>query len=390
MKPKNMTFVNSLAQLEEICRIFEKSEWLALDTEFLRETTYYSKFCLLQIANSDHIACIDPLALKTLEPLRKLLFNPKVTKIFHAGRQDLEIFYNIFEAVPSPIFDTQIAAPLLGFGDQIGYAALVSEIIGVHLEKAHSRTDWTVRPLSDEQLKYACDDVVYLAEIYRKILERLLELGRLDWLQEDFEAQINPNLYNNRPDQAWKRIRGTNRLSDIQLTVLQVVAEWRETVAQQKNKPRNWIFRDDFIIDLAKLRPECMDALTKIRGLSDRAQKDYGKHLCSLVQKAKTIPLATNGRGKKLPKKALEQDAILDLLTAVVRLRAAENSLSPSVLASKKDLEQLLVDPKNTKILHGWRKNLIGDDLLETLAGKRTISVTNGAIRIDNCNGLQT
>ena len=390
MNRNNMAFVNSLAQLEEVCRIFETSEWLALDTEFLRETTYYPKFCLLQIASSDHIACIDPLTLKTLEPLRKLLFNPKITKVFHAGRQDLEIFYTLFETVPSPIFDTQIAAPLLGFGDQIGYAALVSEVIGVHLQKAHSRTDWTVRPLSDEQLKYACDDVVYLAEIYRKILERLVELGRVNWLQEDFEGQTNPDLYNNRPSQAWKRIRGTNRLRDIQLTVLQVVAEWRETVAQQRNKPRNWIIRDDLIIDLAKLQPDCMDRLTQIRGLSDRAQKDYGKHLCSLVQKAKTIPLATNGKGKKLPKKTLEQDAILDLLTAVVRSRAAENSLSPSVLASKKDLEQLLVDPKNTKILHGWRKNLIGDELLETLAGKRTISIANGVIRIGTCNGLRT
>ena len=294
-----MTFVNSLAQLEEVCRIFETSEWLALDTEFLRETTYYPKFCLLQIFGSDHIACIDPLALTTLELLRRLLFNPKITKVFHAGRQDLEIFYNIFEAVPSPIFDTQIAAPLLGFGDQIGYAALVSEVIGVHLEKAHSRTDWTVRPLSDEQLKYACDDVVYLAQIYRKILDRLVKHERLDWLQEDFEALINPNLYNNQPKLAWQRIRGINRLSDIQLTVLQVVAEWRETVAQQKNKPRNWIFRDDFIIDLAKLRPECMDALTQIRGLSDRSQKAYGNILCALVQKAKTTPLVTNGKGEK-------------------------------------------------------------------------------------------
>ena len=269
----------------------------------MRETTYYPKFCLLQIAASDHIACIDPLALKTLEPLRKLLFNPKITKVFHAGRQDLEIFYNIFESVPSPIFDTQIAAPLLGFGDQIGYASLVSELIGVHLDKAHSRTDWTVRPLSDEQLKYACDDVVYLAKIYRKILDRLVELGRLDWLQEDFKGQINPDLYNNRPDQAWQRIRGANRLNNTQLTVLQVVAEWRETIAQQKNRPRNWIFRDDFIIDLAKLQPECMDALTSIRGLSDRARKDYGKHLCSPCTKSQNNPTRGEWEGEKTSQK---------------------------------------------------------------------------------------
>jgi len=384
MKPNNMTFVNSLAQLEEVCRIFESSEWLALDTEFLRETTYYPKFCLLQIASSDHIACIDPLALTTLEPLRKLLFHPTITKIFHSGRQDLEIFYNIFGAVPNPIFDTQVAAPLLGFGDQIGYAALVSQIMGIHLEKAHSRTDWTVRPLSDEQLKYACDDVVYLAEIYRKILKRLVDLKRLDWLQEDFEALTNPGLYNNQPKQAWQRIRGTNKLTSIQLTVLQVVAEWRETVAQQKDKPRNWIFRDDFIIDLARLRPECMKTLANIRGLPNRARKDYGENLCALVKKAKTILPVTDEIEKKPIKKTLEQEAILDLLASVVRLRAAENSLSPTVLASKKDLEQLLVNPTKAKILHGWRKNLIGDELMEVLAGERTLSISNGVIRIGN------
>lgn len=377
-----MIYIDSFTQLKKICGEFSTSRWLALDTEFFRETTYYPKFCLLQIADLDRVACIDPLSLDTLEPLQELLFTESITKVFHAARQDLEIFYQLFKAIPSPLFDTQIAAPLLGFSDQIGYAALVSGVMNVHLEKAHSRADWSRRPLSPEQLQYAFDDVLYLGQIYQKMRNQLHELGRLAWLQEDFEKLATTALYLNSPETAWQRIRGTIRLTASQLSVLQVLAEWREHTAQQQNKPRNWLLTNDVIIDLARLQPESIDTLKNFRGLSSRAQQNYGNQLCALIQKAKHNPPITNNTNK-LPNKTPEQDALLDVLMAVVRLRAAENSLNPTVIASRKDLERLLFDSANAKILHGWRKHLIGDELLAIARGKRSLTIVDGFIHID-------
>lgn len=379
-----MLYVDNLVLLEEICNEFSASKWLALDTEFLRETTYFPKFCLLQIGNSDRIACIDPLQLETLEPLRKLLFNCSIIKVFHSARQDLEIFYHLFGAIPAPLFDTQIAAPLLGFSDQIGYAELVSEVIGVQLEKAHSRANWSNRPLPREQLKYAFEDVFYLGHIYQKMLDRLTEFGRENWLQEDFESLTHSTLYSNSPKLAWQRIRGTSKLSTVQLTILQAIAEWREKIAQQRNKPRNWVLKNDVIVDLARLQPENLETLERIRGLSSRTLKQDGSVLCTLIYNAKQgPPIRDNGNAEGPVKKTPEQEALLDLLMAVVRLRGADNSLNPNVLGPRKDLERLLFDSENAKLLRGWRKNLIGEELLAIIEGKRSLTIVDGLIRIN-------
>lgn len=383
MDESNLTYIDNQADLERSCEQFAASEWLALDTEFLRESTYYPKFCLLQIADKEKSVFVDPLVLDTLDPLKELLFNENIVKVFHAARQDLEIFYNIFNAIPGPVFDTQIAAPLLGFGEQIGYAALVQEVKGTRLNKAHSRTDWSRRPLTKEQLRYAFDDVCYLGQVYEELHRQLNNLGRLDWLVEDFESLRNPMLYVNAPEQAWKRIRGTNRLNCSQLTTLQAVAQWREETAQQQNKPRTWLFRDDVAIDLARLQPESQEELSNMRGLQNRIQTRFGKKLCSLISEAKQNPLASsNGTRARMPKKTPEQEALLDMLMSVVRLRGAENSLNPTILASRKDLEQLISNSGNARPVNGWRKNLIGDELLAILAGRRNLTIVDGQLRI--------
>jgi ribonuclease D len=223
----NVQYIDTPSGLDAFCKQISTAEWIALDTEFLREKTYYPKLCLLQIATPDTVACIDPIALDDLSPVLDVIFDEGITKVMHSGRQDMEIFFNIHGKPPSPIFDTQIAALLLGYADQIGYANLVKEMLGIELDKLHTRADWSLRPLSADQLKYAADDVVYLAEIYRKMTAQLTEMGRLAWLAGDFERLTSPELYGNPPGQAWLKVKGGNRLKGASLSVLQALAEWR-------------------------------------------------------------------------------------------------------------------------------------------------------------------
>ncbi|MDD1624875.1 MAG: ribonuclease D, partial [Methylococcaceae bacterium] len=196
-------YINTPDQLAKLCEQIKKEPWLALDTEFLREKTYYPKFCLLQIATPEWVACIDPIALPNLDDLFEAIYNPAIVKVFHSCRQDLEIFYQSTGKLPAPIFDTQIAAPLLGFQDNPGYAMLVSSLLSINLNKAHTRADWSKRPLTEAQIEYAADDVIYLCQIYQIMVQKLAELGRIDWLKHDFAELANPAHYTVAPEKAW-------------------------------------------------------------------------------------------------------------------------------------------------------------------------------------------
>ncbi|MCK5356425.1 MAG: ribonuclease D, partial [Methyloprofundus sp.] len=204
-------YINTPELLSSFCQDIASVEWLALDTEFLRERTYFPKFCLLQIATPEMVACIDPLALESLQPLLDIIYDPAITKVFHSARQDLEIFYHLTGKVPTPVFDTQMAAPLLGFQEHPGYAMLVSSLLNINLSKIHTRTDWSLRPLSEGQIKYASDDVIYLVEIYQKMTAQLAELGRSDWLTEDFTQLVSLDLYRLSPKDTWLKIKGRNK-----------------------------------------------------------------------------------------------------------------------------------------------------------------------------------
>ncbi|WP_338040190.1 ribonuclease D [Methylocucumis oryzae] len=234
-------YVNTPEQLTQLCQQIRKVSWLALDTEFLREKTYYPKFCLLQLATPEWVACVDPIALPQLKPLFDELYNPAITKVFHSCRQDLEIFYQITGGLPTPVFDTQVAAPLLGFQDNPGYAMLVSSLLNVNLTKAHTRADWSKRPLTQAQIEYAADDVIYLCQIYQIVLQKLEELGRADWLKHDFAELSNPAHYQIQPEHAWLRIKGKNKLTGKQLSIIQSLAEWREATAQHEDKPKKLV-----------------------------------------------------------------------------------------------------------------------------------------------------
>jgi ribonuclease D len=376
----NALYIDSPAALDSFCKHLRECDWFALDTEFLREKTYYPKLCLLQIATRQEVACIDPLTLPDLAPLLEILVDPGITKVMHSCRQDMEIFYHLTGVPPAPVFDTQIAAPLLGYADQIGYANLVREVLGVSLEKLHTRADWSERPLTTDQLNYAADDVIYLVELYLKLHEALEQHGRLAWLEDEFRQLSSPALYEAPPQQAWLKVKGTNRLKGASLSILQALAAWREQRAQDKDLPRGWLMKDEVMIDLARHRPATLPALGAIRGLGERLISRNGQELLALIAQAaerRPEPLPdTSPRDRLDP----DQDALIDVMMAVVRISAEEHSLNPTMLATHKQLEALLLGDNQGGVMQGWRRKLIGERLQRLLAGELALTVHNGRL----------
>jgi ribonuclease D len=373
-------YIDTADALLAFCGQISASKWIALDTEFLREKTYYPKLCLLQIATPDVVACIDPIALDDLSPILEIIFDERITKVMHSGRQDMEIFFNLHGRPPSPLFDTQIAALMLGHADQIGYANLVKEMLGIELEKLHTRADWSLRPLSADQVKYAADDVVYLADIYQKMTVQLNETGRLEWLDGDFKRLASAELYGNPPELSWLKVKGGNRLKGASLSVLQALAKWRETTAQQKDRPKGWILRDDALVDIARHRPASQEALGKIRGLSEGLVRNSGKIVVALVNEAsgkQPTPFPDTGKRVKLTP---DQGALVDVMMALVRLSGEQNNLNPAVLVSRKQLEKLVQGETNIDVMQGWRKKLVGEQLGRFLKGELNLSVSNGKL----------
>lgn len=376
-------YIDTPAALSALCERFATAPWIAVDTEFLREKTYYPKLCLVQLAIPGAAACIDPLALDDLSPLLDLLFDDDIIKVMHSCRQDMEIIYHLSGRVPAPLFDTQVAAPLLGHPDQVGYGNLVKSVLDVTLDKLHTRDDWSLRPLTPEQIKYAADDVIYLVDIYQVLRDKLQACGRLDWLDEDFKRLTQAGLYESTPEQAWLKVKGANRLRGASLAVLQALAQWREQRSQQRDRPKGWILRDDAMVDIARHKPASLDALKRIRGLNERLLERSGGALVELVARAVVnTPLPLPDKGKRTPLSPA-QDAMLDVMMAVVRLSAAENDMNPTVLASRKQLEPLLLGDRDNSIVKGWRKPLVGDRLLALLGGSLKLGVQNGQLSLE-------
>ena len=378
-----LQYIDTPSQLAQLCEQIKKESWVALDTEFLREKTYYPKFCLLQIATPEWVACVDPIALPNLEILFDVLYDPAIVKVFHSCRQDLEIFFQSTGKLPSPIFDTQIAAPLLGFQDNPGYAMLVSSLLSINLNKAHTRADWSKRPLTEAELEYAADDVIYLCQIYQIMVKKLTDLGRINWLKHDFAELTNPELYKVDPDKAWFRIKGKNKLTGKQLSIIQTLAQWREKTAQAEDRPKSWLLRDELLFDLAKLQPESVQELANVRGINERSVNRYGRELCQLITAAKNRPPLPLNEKDRSAKKTQQEEAILDILTALVRIRAEENALNPSILATRKDLEELLFNVSDEgPLLHGWRYTMAGKELVGLLKGEFLLGIESDKLAI--------
>jgi len=349
------------AALADLCRALEGSAWIALDTEFLRERTYYARLCLIQIGVPGLVACIDPLALDQLEPLHALLENARQRKVLHAARQDLEVFNDLRGIVPAPLFDTQIAAAYLGYDDQIGYATLVTAVTGVTLDKTHTRTDWSKRPLSAAQHQYAEDDVRYLMPVYEALHERLAAAGRLAWVADDCARLTEPALYANNPAEAWRRLRGAAELPAANQQILRALAAFREQTAQARNLPRPWVLRDEVLFELARHAPQTHAELVSIRGLEDGARQRWSDGLLASVQEgqhAEPVPLWE----RQLPPTP-EQNALGKRLMETVRNVAREHELAPGVLATRRDIEKLVRGADPASVLRGWRAELLGAKL---------------------------
>jgi ribonuclease D len=377
---KDIQYIDSAPDLARYCGRLGVADWIALDTEFLREKTYYPKLCLLQIATPDSVACIDPLALDDLDPILDLIFDAGITKVMHSARQDMEIFYHLRGKAPAPVFDTQIAALLLGYPDQIGYGNLVREVLNVSLEKLHTRADWSVRPLTRDQIDYAADDVIYLVDVYRNLHDRLAERGRLEWLDEDFARLSSDALYCNPPEDAWLRIKGANRLKGAALAVLQALAGWRETLAQQRDRPRGWILRDEVMLEMARHRPVSVEQLGRIRGLQEAFIRHNGEQLIGLIAAAGSKPPAPLPDAGSRLQLTPAQDALVDVMSAVVRISGIEHALNPAVLATRKQLERLVSGDAEVEFMHGWRRKLVGERLQALLKGELSLSVQDGRL----------
>ena len=371
-------------QLDALCRTVEGSPWLALDTEFLREKTYFPQLCLLQLCNGQIAASIDPLRLPSLDPLMHLIYNPTITKVFHAARQDLEIFHHLQHQLPSPLFDTQLAASILGLGEQIGYGNLVLKLLKHELVKGHTRTDWSSRPLDQSQLRYALDDVIYLGEIYLVLKQQLAELGREEWLREDFELLASTSTYEVDPECAWQRIKGRQRLKGSQLAVLRALASWRENHALESDRPRRWILKDEVLLELARRRPTELRQLERIRGLEAGTVQRKGKTLLKLIAEAASLPPG-DWPMESAPPVRLDpnQEALTDLLMSGLRLIAEQCSITPATLASRRDLERLVAGERELNLLHGWRNALAGRSLLQILDGKLAPRLSQGHLVLE-------
>jgi ribonuclease D len=361
-----MELIRTGAELAALARALAEAEWVALDTEFMRERTYYARLCLIQFATPQWLALVDPLALADLSALLAALGAPRPLKVLHAARQDLEVFHDLGGAVPAPLFDTQIAAALLGYDDQIGYGALVQELLGVRLEKGATRTDWAARPLTAEQLRYAQDDVRYLCQLYPRLNERLAARGRLAWLEEECARLADPALYRSDPARAWRRIKSAGRLPAAAQARLRALAAWRERTARAKNLPRGWVLRDASLLELARAAPRTPAALAALPELEPQATKRFAAEILECL--AAVPPEAPPAiEPEPAPLEPAERALVQSLLAELKALAEAEQ-LSPALLATRAEVEALVRGRRDLRLLQGWRAALAGARLTARLA----------------------
>lgn len=358
--------ITDAATLREHAERWAEKPWLTVDTEFIREDTYYAKLCLVQVGDGEHSHCIDALAVDDLTPLWALMHRPDILKVFHAAGQDLEIFLQRSGAVPSPLFDSQVAASLLGIGDQLGYAGLIDKLLGIKVDKTLSRTDWARRPLTAAELAYAADDVRHLAVIYPMLEAQLQQRGRLQWLREDCARMAEPARYLPKPTLEWQRLKGLARLQPQAQQVAAKLAEWRDRVGESRNRPRKWILSDEALYALAERRPQTQAQLEAL-GLPPKTLERHGATLLEQVAAGLTAPPVALARDERLS--AEDKSRVQALLNRVKEL-ATELGIPPSLLGPRADVEAVAFEgtAANVPLLRGWRREVAGEELLK-LAG---------------------
>jgi len=376
--------IETSAALVEFCDLIRDSDFIAVDTEFMRENTFWPELCLIQVADRDHAAAIDPMASGIdLKPLLDLLVaNEDMLKVFHAGGQDVEIIFNLTGKTPHPIFDTQIGQMAIGQAEQVGYSNLVEAWIGLQLDKGARFTDWSRRPLDKRQIDYAVGDVTHLAKIFPMMLDKLIKTGRGHWLDEEMEKLADPANYSVDPDKAWQRIKIPSRKPDV-LGRLQSLAAWREREARSKNLPRGRIVKDETLADLAAHPPKDQDGLGRVRGLSATwKSNDIGARLMDALTNAK--PMAKDDMPDRAPRgPGLGKEGVLvaDLLKLLLKIRARELNVAARLIARSDDLEALAAGGREgIAMMEGWRYDVFGHAALDLVEGRMGFAVKNGKL----------
>ena len=376
-----------LTKTEELVDLYEavkNQQFVAVDTEFMRERSYWPHLCLIQIGYEDKAVAIDPLAQGIdLAPFFRILDDPSILKVFHAARQDVEIFYHLTGRVPAPLFDTQIAAMVCGFGESVGYDRLVRDLAGGHIDKARQLTDWARRPLKDNQINYALNDVTFLQDIYRKLRDRLHQNGRESWLDEEMRVLTAPETYALDPDEAWKRLKLKSR-NKTYLAVLIALARWRELRAQDKNMPRNHVLKDEAIQELAGERPHRAEELMHLRTVpKGLAKSSTGDAILAAVRAGEETPRDA------LPKIEYEEPPLkgigplTDLLKVLLKYKSEQFDVSGKLIATSADLQKIAADDHaKVHALTGWRREIFGADAIALKHGQIALSIRDGDIHL--------
>ena len=375
--------------LAAFCDHQKGAQFITVDTEFVREKTYYPILCLVQIAGPEKEAVIDAIAPGIdLSPLAALFADESIIKVLHASRQDNEIFYNLFGAVPTPMFDTQIAAMVCGFGDQVAYGTLAQKLVGVAIEKTSRFADWSHRPLTDKQLTYALSDVTHLRTAYEKLAAELAESGRSHWLDSEMEILTDPATYNMNPFAAWRRIKSRTTNGKF-LAVLREVAAWREEEAQKRDIPRNRLLRDDSLLDISAHTPKNEKALARTRGLPKGfANGRLADGLLNAIERGVNTP--ETERPKIAPRESLPNGLgpLTDLLKTLLKLRCEEEKVAPKLVASADDIERIAAfDDADVPALKGWRREIFGEQALALKRGKLGLTAAGKKISIIELSG---
>jgi ribonuclease D len=376
--------ISTTEALAAFCARQAEAEFVTVDTEFMRETTYWAKLCLVQVAGPDDAVCIDPLASgMDLAPLYALFANERVRKVFHAARQDLEIFLHEGGALPKPVFDTQVAAMVCGFGDQVGYETLVAKLADAKLDKSQRFTDWSRRPLTDRQLKYALSDVTHLRKAYTALQKRLEKTGRASWLNEEMATLTTEKTYRIEAREAWRRIKARTR-SGRMLAVLRELAAWREDTARSLDWPRQRVAKDDALLELAAHAPNTIEDLKRSRLAKQLASDRFANAVLAAAKAGMAVPEADWPDVPDYDPSNQGPRAVVELLRLLLKIKCEQNNVAPKLIASSEDIDAIaLDDAADVPALSGWRRELFGEDALKLKHGKLAVALNDGGRKIE-------
>jgi len=375
-----MKLIATTAELADACARLAAHPFVTVDTEFLRETTYYPKLCLIQLASPDEAVLVDPLAPDLdLAPFFELMVNEAVVKVFHAARQDLEIVWMLGRVLPTPLFDTQVAAMVCGYGDSVGYEQLANDLAKARIDKSSRFTDWSRRPLNEAQLVYAEADVTHLRDIYRALKADLESTGRESWVAEEMAVLNSPATYEVKPENAWQRLKGRIRKPK-ELAVLMELAAWREREAQHRDVPRQRVLKDDALMDIVQRAPRSVEALAELRSVPNGFERSRsGGEVLAAIERGlaldpKTLPRLERERGRG------GNGAVLDLLKVLLKAVAEAERVAPKIIASSDDLEAIASDETDVPALQGWRREVFGEKALALKSGTLGLRITRGRV----------